>query len=69
MAPSDEKLLYKDKDIISIYMHKEHINLHHSSYATDVPYAHASDFPHVERSCEINPSHMVFMIFHLTQYI
>ena len=22
-----------------------------------------SDFPHVENSCEMNPSHMVFMIF------
>ena len=32
-------------------------------------FSHTSDFPGVENSCEINPSHMVFIIFNLVQCI
>ena len=35
----------------------------------DGSFSHTSDIPHAENSCEINPSHMVFMICNFAHYI
>ena len=51
------KLQWKQK----LNYHKQHGGMEHSLTLLN--------FPHVENSCEINPSRMFFMIFNLAQCI